>query len=181
MIAPLTCSFDTIEALEQALSTLKAAHVPLEHLSLIIPEDKPPEPEAEPAHDPQVEGQPRTEHTVIVPMVDSLITGLVGGVFGVYAGVLSLIFPGVGPLNAIGPVSVVLGSAAAGAAIGGLASLLMKLGLSPSDAHRQEDLIKHGHMMLIVHPMNDQEWQVAHKALSSAGHLEIVEQPPVAR
>lgn len=163
----ITCSLGNLDALEHALSTLKVAQVPLEHLSLVIPEDRPPE---------NVERHPPSQ-SPIKPVVDSIMTGVFGGVFGAYAGVVSMLFPGIGLLHAVGPVSIMLGSAAAGAAIGGISSLLMKTGMPSVEAHHQEDLVKQGRILLLIHPGNDHEWQIVHKALVSAGHLDIIEQP----
>src|SRR5262245_47992468 len=46
--------------------------------------------------------------------------GVIGGAFGVLAGIGALALPGVGPFIAAGPIMAALSGAAAGAAIGGI-------------------------------------------------------------
>jgi|GEM_PF-6118027 hypothetical protein len=160
MITPLTSSFRTRGDLEQAVAALTHAGIPADHLSLVLPGSPPSAPSQD--HDGEVPP---------VLQVTGVVNGAIGGAVGIQAGTLSLIFPGIGLLHAIGPISIILGSAAAGAALGGLTSIFMQAGMELLDAQRQEEAVRKGGLLLIVHPMNLDEFQLACQMLGAAGHL----------
>jgi len=77
--------------------------------------------------------------------------GVIGGTFGLLAGIGALAIPGVGPLIAAGPLMATLSGAAAGAAVGGIAGGLIGLGVPEFEAKSYEGKIKNGNILIAVH------------------------------
>ncbi|MBS4177289.1 general stress protein [Lederbergia citrea] len=76
--------------------------------------------------------------------------GALGGLGGVLAGLGALAIPGIGPVIAAGPVIAGLTGAAAGAGIGGLAGALIGMGIPEEDAHRYNDYVNEGKILVLV-------------------------------
>ena len=77
--------------------------------------------------------------------------GIIGGTFGVLAGIGALAIPGVGPLIAAGPIMAGLAGLGVGGAVGGLVGALVGLGIPEYEAKRYEGRIKDGGVLLSVH------------------------------
>ncbi len=83
--------------------------------------------------------------------------GLVGGVFGLLAGIGAVAIPGVGPLIAAGPIMAALSGAAVGATVGGVAGALIGMGIPEYEAKLYEGKIRDGNILLAVHCNNNEE------------------------
>jgi uncharacterized membrane protein len=83
--------------------------------------------------------------------------GLVGGVFGLLAGIGAIAIPGVGPLIAAGPIMATLSGAAVGATVGGIAGALVGMGIPEYEAKMYEGKIREGNILLAVHCNNNDE------------------------
>jgi hypothetical protein len=77
--------------------------------------------------------------------------GIVGGAFGLLAGIGALAIPGVGPLIAAGPIMGALAGLGVGGAVGGLVGALVGLGIPEYEAKRYEGRVKDGGVLLSVH------------------------------
>lgn len=77
--------------------------------------------------------------------------GIVGGTFGLLAGIGALAIPGVGPLIAAGPIMAALAGLGVGGAVGGLVGALVGLGIPEYEAKRYEGRVKDGGVLLSVH------------------------------
>jgi len=77
--------------------------------------------------------------------------GIVGGAFGVLAGIGALAIPGVGPLIAAGPIMAGLAGLGVGGTVGGLVGALAGLGVPEYEAKRYEGHVKNGGVLLSVH------------------------------
>lgn len=78
-------------------------------------------------------------------------TGLVlGGALGWLAGVGMIAIPGIGPLLAAGPIVATIAGAGIGSAVGGIAGALIGLGVPELEAHRYEEEVKRGRILVSV-------------------------------
>lgn len=76
--------------------------------------------------------------------------GVLGGLGGVMAGLGALAIPGIGPVVAAGPIIAGLTGAAAGAGVGGLAGALIGMGIPEEEAHRYNDYVNEGKILVLV-------------------------------
>lgn len=76
--------------------------------------------------------------------------GVLGGLGGVLAGLGALAIPGIGPVVAAGPIIAGLTGAAAGAGVGGLAGALIGMGIPEEEAHRYNDYVNEGKILVLV-------------------------------
>lgn len=76
--------------------------------------------------------------------------GMLGGLGGLLAGLGALAIPGIGPVIAAGPIIAGLTGAAAGAGVGGLAGALIGMGIPEDEAHRYNDYVNEGKILVLV-------------------------------
>ncbi|HEY4553845.1 MAG TPA: general stress protein [Bacillaceae bacterium] len=76
--------------------------------------------------------------------------GVLGGLGGVLAGLGALAIPGIGPVVAAGPIVAGLTGAAAGAGVGGIAGALIGMGIPEEEAHRYNDYVNEGKILVLV-------------------------------
>ena len=99
--------------------------------------------------------------------------GIVGGTFGLLAGIGALAIPGVGPLIAAGPIMGALAGLGVGGAVGGLVGALVGLGIPEYEAKRYEGRVKDGGVLLSVHCDTSDEIHRAKQILKSSGAEDI--------
>ena len=94
----------------------------------------------------------------------SAIGGTIGAITGVIAAIgTSLVIPGLGILIA-GPIAAGLAGAGAGGITGGIVGALIGSGIPEARAKLYEDGVKKGHIVMGVHPKNDED----HKYIETA-------------
>lgn len=99
--------------------------------------------------------------------------GLLGGSFGLLAGLGALAIPGLGPLIAAGPVIATLAGVGAGGAVGGLVGALVGAGIPEYEAKRYEGHVKEGGVLLSVHCDTSDEIKRAKDFLKATGAVDI--------
>jgi hypothetical protein len=125
-------AFDTRDAAERAVDTLRAAGFHDEHIGWAMKGEEKPE---------GVENAAKGAATGAVT----------GGVIGGVAAAAAMAFiPGVGPFIGGGVLATVLGSAGIGAAAGGLLGALTGMGLSDDEAKHYEGEFKSGRALVTV-------------------------------
>lgn len=118
-------------------------------------------------------GEVRTSDTE-QPGMGAALGGVVGGVSGLALGTAaaSLLVPGVGPVAAVGILATALfgaGGAVAGAAAGGALEGSMSDGLPKDELFLYEDALRQGRTVVIALAGDDEQEEVARKALDEAG------------
>ena len=107
-----------------------------------------------------------------------VIGGVVGGALGLSGGmplgmvISSLLFPGIGPVVAIGfMTAAIAGSigAAGGAAAGGALEYSLTEGLPRDELYFYEDALRQGRTILILRTDDDQQLETGRKILTAAG------------
>ncbi|MBC7383337.1 MAG: hypothetical protein H7296_10165 [Bacteroidia bacterium] len=87
----------------------------------------------------------------------SLIGGTIGAIVGAIAAIgTSLILPGLG-LVVAGPIAAGLAGVGAGGITGGVIGALVGSGIPEDRAKKYESGIKEGHVVMGVHPRNDED------------------------
>jgi hypothetical protein len=76
--------------------------------------------------------------------------GLLGGAFGLIAGLGILAIPGIGPLIAAGPLLAALSGLSAGGTLGGIMGALIGNGIPENEAHYYESHVRGGKILLTV-------------------------------
>lgn len=76
--------------------------------------------------------------------------GLLGGAFGLLAGLGVLAIPGIGALIVAGPLLAALSGAGAGGTLGGILGALIGNGIQESTAHHYESHVREGKILLTV-------------------------------
>lgn len=99
--------------------------------------------------------------------------GVLGGTFGVLAGVGVLAIPGVGPLIAAGPIMAGLAGLGVGGTVGGLVGALVGLGIPEYEAKRYEGWVNDGGVLVSVHCGTSEEVTKAKQVLKAAGAEDI--------
>ena len=107
--------------------------------------------------------------------------GVVGGTFGLLAGIGALAIPGLGPFIAAGPLMAALSGAAAGAAVGGVTGALVGMGIPEYEAKTYEGRLKAGGILVAVHTDNADERKRAETIFRRRGAHDIATAAEVAR
>jgi uncharacterized membrane protein len=79
------------------------------------------------------------------------VGSVVGGSLGLLAGLASLAIPGIGLAVAAGPIIAGLYGVTAGAAVGGLAGWLSRVGVKPEKAEVYTEGVRRGGALVVVH------------------------------
>jgi len=99
--------------------------------------------------------------------------GVLGGAFGLLAGIGVLAIPGIGPLIAAGPVIAALTGMGSGGLVGGIIGALVGMGIPEYEAKRYEGRIKEGGILLSVHCDNPDWTSKAKEVLRETGAEDI--------
>ena len=84
-----------------------------------------------------------------------------GGALGWLAGIGTVAIPGVGPFIAAGPIMALLGGAAVGATLGGVAGALVGMGMPELEAKRYAGKLRDSNILISVHTEDSGErWRV---------------------
>lgn len=94
--------------------------------------------------------------------------GVLGGTFGLLAGIGALAIPGLGPFIAAGPLLAALSGAAAGATVGGVTGALIGMGIPEIEAKRYEGKVKGGNILISVHAETTEEVKRAEQIFKTA-------------
>jgi hypothetical protein len=101
-------------------------------------------------------------------------TGVIlGGTFGVLAGIGAFAIPGAGPVIAAGPIIAALAGIGVGGAVGGVAGALIGMGVPEYEARRYESHLERGGVLLSVHCETSDEVSRAEDLLKHTGALDI--------
>jgi hypothetical protein len=104
----------------------------------------------------------------------ALLGLLTGGAFGWLLAMGTIVIPSLAPYVANGPLMCALAGVGAGGVLGGIAGMLIGLGIPEFEAKRYAGLIKEGRSLLSVH-CDSAEWASrAKNVLKSAGAQHIV-------
>jgi hypothetical protein len=136
---------------ERAVSALRDAGFPPDHISVLLP-DK--------------DGTKDFAHEQYTKAPEGAATGagaggVVGGVMGWLVGIGTLAIPGLGPFIAAGPILAAMSGAAAGAAVGGLTGALVGMGIPEYEAKQYEGKVQGGNILISVHTDEADERDVA--------------------
>ena len=112
----LTCTLASADERERMLAALHRAGIPDEHITLTPPEAPPG------AHRQSAASADFTDW----PIADGILCGCIGGAFGAYVGLLSLLIPGLEAVTTLSPSWIIIGSAAFGTAFGSITALIIK-------------------------------------------------------
>ncbi|HEU4324418.1 MAG TPA: hypothetical protein VFS21_14790 [Roseiflexaceae bacterium] len=137
--------FDTVAQADQAVQALLDSGIPREDISAV-------------ANDPggsydnaAAAGEPNVSEGAGVGAIGGT---LVGGTFGLLAGLGVMVIPGIGPILAAGPLLAALGATAlgagVGAAAGGLIGALSGAGVPQTDAQLYAEGVRRGGTLLVV-------------------------------
>ncbi len=143
-------SFENRMAAEQCVSELRRSGVPDNAISVLARKDG----EVVTTHPDGSNAETHADNAATGMAKGALAGGTVGALFGLAA----FMIPGVGPFITAGALASSLGlaggAAASGAIIGatagGIAGLLMKYGVTEEDAHRYEQRLNTGGVVVIV-------------------------------
>ena len=158
--------FYSRSAAEKAMRELLRLGLTEEQLSLLVPGKQNGEQDTVPTEDGEQPG------------MGKIIGGVVGGALGLSGGmplgmvVSSLLFPGVGPVLAIGFITAAIAGsigAAGGAAAGGALEYSLTEGLPRDELYFYEDALRQGRTILILRTENDQQLEAGRKILTDAG------------
>jgi hypothetical protein len=112
------------------------------------------------------------------PGMGNVIGGVVGGALGLSGGlplgmaISSLLFPGVGPVLAIGFITAAIAGsvgAAGGAAAGGALEYSLTEGLPRDELYFYEDALRQSRTILILRTDDDEQLKAGRKILADAG------------
>jgi hypothetical protein len=112
------------------------------------------------------------------PGMGKVIGGVVGGALGLSGGlplgmvISSLLFPGVGPVLAIGFITAAIAGsvgAAGGAAAGGALEYSLTEGLPRDELYFYEDALRQGRTILILRTDDDEQLEAGRKILADGG------------
>lgn len=162
--------FKTPAEADQAVSYLRAAGIPENHLCVLVPGATEKEIQSE------VQSVPTTETEA--PGVGAALGGVVGGAIGAAGGMslgaaaATLLVPGVGPVIAIGLLGAAIlgvGGAAGGIAVGEALDEGLLEGLPKDDLFIYEDALRHGRSVVISFTIPGRQASAARKVLEQAG------------
>jgi hypothetical protein len=107
-------------------------------------------------------------------VLGALLGLLIGGTFGLLIAMGTIVIPALTPYVANGPLMCALAGVGAGGVLGGIAGMLIGLGVPEFEAKRYAGLIKEGRSLLSVH-CDSAEWASRAKhVLKSVGARHVV-------
>jgi hypothetical protein len=163
----VTGVFKSRDNAENAVNALKSLGIPEKRIGIVRPDSSPERLEA---------GVPVTdsEDPGMGKAMGATVGGAMGAATGATAGlaVASLAIPGVGPLIAFGMVgAALLGvvGAAAGSAVGDTVEEELGEGIPHEDVYLYEDVLRHGHSVLIAYAEEGEQADKAAEVMHNAG------------
>jgi hypothetical protein len=155
--------YRTQAEVENAVDSLKTAGFRNTDISVLFPENVGTKDFAAEKHTKAPEGT-----------ATGVTTGaVIGGGLGWLAGIGALAIPGVGPLNAAGPIVAALAGLGVGGAVGGITGALIGMGIPEYEAKRYEGRIKEGGILLSVHSDSSDWTKKAKEILEATGANDI--------
>ena len=154
---------ETQAQVESVISQLQSRGFPPSSISVLMPDTKSSRDFAHEHHTKAPEGA----------IAGVGVGGVLGGTFGLLAGIGALAIPGVGPLIAAGPILAAMSGAAAGATLGGVGGALIGLGIPEIEAKRYESKINGGNLLIAVHVDDSDRQKLAEVELKEAGAHDI--------
>ena len=103
-----------------------------------------------------------------------------GGLFGLLLGAGLFIFPTVGALTVLGPLSGMVAFAIGGAGVGALVNGLMAAGLSQEAANEYQDRLQKGEYLVVVHG-DHKEAAEAHAILKDTNPTHLQAHDPIVK
>jgi hypothetical protein len=158
--------FPSRSAAELAMDKLRSLGLPQDQLSLLTPDKKNSKQEAVPTADGEQPG------------MGKVIGGVVGGALGLSGGmplgaaVSALLFPGVGPVLAIGFITAAIigtAGAAGGAAAGGALENALTAGLPRDELYFYEDALQQDRTILMFRTEDEEQLEAGKKILTETG------------
>src|SRR5579862_8047736 len=147
------------EQAESALENLRAAGIPAEAISVLLPDKSGTRDFAHQHNTKAPEGA----------VAGAGAGGAIGGTLGLLAGIGALAVPGLGPFIAAGPLMAALSGAAAGAAVGGVAGALVGMGIPEYEAKSYEGKLREGNILIAVHTETEDERALVREVFKGAG------------
>ncbi len=155
--------FSTREAVDQAVTNLKAGDFRNQDISVLMPSQ---EGTKDFAHQKETKAPEGTAAGVTSGAV-------LGGGLGWLVGIGALAIPGIGPFVAAGPIMAALAGASVGGAVGGITGAMIGMGIPEYEAKRFEGIVKGGGILLSVH-VDDSKWlDKAKEILKNSGAKDI--------
>ncbi|MBC7925605.1 MAG: DUF3341 domain-containing protein [Bryobacteraceae bacterium] len=133
--------YATREQAEEGVEALRATGLPVEDVSVLLPDNVGTKDIGYEKHTKAPERATAGAATV----------GVVGGALGWLAGIGALAIPGIGPFIAAGPIMAALAGLGAGTVLGGLGGALVGLGIPEYEAKRYEGRIRSGGALISIH------------------------------
>jgi hypothetical protein len=163
------CLADTAAETVAIIDALRAAGIPTEDISVMMPE----------RHRSQLtelggEGVAIIQRQSVDGAVIGAATGgVVGSAAAWLAGIGTVLIPGIGPLLAAGPFMTLLTGIGVGASLGGMAGALVGLGIPESDAARYQGHLLDGRIVITVRTGHDDQTTRAAQLMQREGGQEI--------
>jgi hypothetical protein len=155
--------FTTLHDAERAVDHLLALGFSNADISVLLPDDESTRSFAHEKHTKAPEGT----------VTGASAGGLLGGAFGLLAGIGALAIPGAGPFIAAGPILGALAGLGVGGAVGGMVGALVGMGIPEYEARRYEGRVRDGGLLLSAHCDTDAEIEAAEDALTALGAQDI--------
>jgi hypothetical protein len=161
------CTAHSAQEKDQVLSALKQAGIPVDHVTVSPPMGQDNDRSAGVG---EVDGE-------FWPIADGALSGCIGGAFGAYVGAFTMLIPGIRQLHDLGPVSLILGSAALCAAIGLVMSLIINACVPDHLKQHQGQVGRSTLVTMAIHGDDGRESQLIHEVLVATGHGDSVHAP----
>jgi hypothetical protein len=155
--------FTTLHEAERAVERLLQLGFSNSDISVLLPDDESTRSFAHERHTKAPEGT----------VTGASAGGLLGGAFGLLAGIGALAIPGAGPFIAAGPILGALAGLGVGGAVGGVVGALAGMGIPEYEAKRYEGRVTDGGILLSAHCDSDAEIEAAEDALAALGAQDI--------
>jgi hypothetical protein len=97
----------------------------------------------------------------------------VGGAIGLAAGVIALLFPGLGWMIAAGPIAGALGGATAGVAAGGLYGILKDHSITEEQAEFYEEGVRRGGALITIEWIDEKRAREARRIMDKNGAIDV--------
>ena len=158
------CTMHSAQEQDEILAALKQAGIPADHVTVSRP----------PGHGPGPGAEEGRAESGFWPLTDAALSGCAGGAFGAYVGACSMLIPGIRPHLALGPSSIILGSAAVCAVAGMIVSLAIKACFPNHEQELQAEAEKGEPVTMTILGSDRRESQRIHDVLMATGHGDSV-------
>jgi hypothetical protein len=103
--------------------------------------------------------------------------GILGGAFGLLAGMGMIAIPGIGPLIAAGPLLATLSGIGAGGTLGSLLGILIGTNIPEKDTHHYLLGLKEGGVIITVHVRSEEQADFIMELFEKEGATEVLAIP----